>query len=124
MKLKTFSELPNQKDIKEIIKLVRDYVFPNFFRESENKDMVKKSIARLYMKVVTDDSALLDFIEQLDDIAVSLERDLEFFFQSDPASKSYDEIVLTYPGFRAIFNYRIAHIFYNQKVFLEYAGTE
>ncbi|MEI0488568.1 serine O-acetyltransferase EpsC [Brachyspira pulli] len=118
MKLKTFSELPNQKDIREIVKLIRDYAFPNFFRETQNRDIVKKSIAKLYMKIVSDDSALLDFVEQLDDITLSLEKDLEFFYQSDPASKSYDEIVFTYPGFRAIFHYRIAHIFYNQKEYL------
>ena len=114
MKLKTFNELPNQKDIRDIVKLIRDYTFPNFFRESPNRDIVKKSIAKLYMKIVTDDSSLLDFIEQLDDIVISLEHDLEFFYQSDPASKSYDEIIFTYPGFRAIFHYRIAHIFYKQ----------
>ncbi|WP_300367394.1 serine O-acetyltransferase EpsC [Brachyspira sp.] len=118
MRLKTFNELPNQKDIKDIVKLIRDYAFPNFFRESPNRDIVKKSIAKLYMKIVTDDSFLLDFIEQIDDIALSLEKDLEFFFESDPASKSYDEIVLTYPGFRSIFHYRIAHIFYKQKEYL------
>lgn len=118
MKLKTFNELPNQKDIKEIVKLIRDYAFPNFFRESPNKDIVKKNIAKLYMNIVTNDSYLLDFIEQLDDITLSLHKDLEFFYQSDPASKSYDEIVLTYPGFRAIFHYRIAHIFYNQNEYL------
>ncbi|MDO6993425.1 serine O-acetyltransferase EpsC [Brachyspira innocens] len=118
MKLKTFNELPNQKDIKEIVKLIRDYAFPNFFRESPNKDIVKKNIAKLYMNIVTNDSYLLDFIEQLDDITLSLQKDLEFFYQSDPASKSYDEIVLTYPGFRAIFHYRIAHIFYNQNEYL------
>ena len=98
MKLKTFNELPNQKDIRDIVKLIRDYTFPNFFRESPNRDIVKKSIAKLYMKIVTDDSSLLDFIEQLDDIVISLEHDLEFFYQSDPASKSYDEIIFTYPG--------------------------
>nr|WP_241210469.1 hypothetical protein [Brachyspira hampsonii] len=79
MKLKTFNELPNQKDIKDIVKLIRDYVFPNFFRESPNRDIVKKSIAKLYMKIVTNDSSLLDFIEQLDDIVESLEHDLDFF---------------------------------------------
>lgn len=118
MKLKTFNELPSQKDIKDIVKLIRDYAFPNFFRESPNKDIVKKSIAKLYMNIVTNYSYLLDFIEQLDDITLSLQKDLEFFYQSDPASKSYDEIVLTYPGFRAIFHYRIAHIFYNQNEYL------
>ena len=58
MKLKTFSELPNQKDIREIVKLIRDYAFPNFFRETQNRDIVKKSIAKLYMKIVSDDSSL------------------------------------------------------------------
>lgn len=118
MNLKTFNELPNQKDIRDIVKLIRDYVFPNFFRESPNRDIVKKNIAKLYMKIVTNDSFLLDFIEQLDDILLSFEKDLEFFYQSDPASKSYDEIIFTYPGFRAIFHYRIAHIFYKQKEYL------
>ena len=118
MKLKNFKELPNQKDIKEIVKLIRDYVFPNFFRECPDRDIVKKNIAKLYMKIVDDDSNLLGFIEHIDDIVLSLEKDLEFFYQSDPASKSYDEIILTYPGFRAIFHYRIAHIFYNQKEYL------
>lgn len=118
MKLKNFKELPNQKDIKEIVKLIRDYVFPNFFIECPDRDIVKKNIAKLYMKIVDDDSNLLGFIEHIDDIVLSLEKDLEFFYQSDPASKSYDEIILTYPGFRAIFHYRIAHIFYNQKEYL------
>ena len=118
MKLKIFNELPNQNDIKEIVKLIRDYVFPNFFRETPNKDIVEKNIIELYQKIVGNDSLLSDFIERLENIRLSLEKDLEFFYQSDPASKSYDEIVLTYPGFRAIFHYRIAHIFYNQKEYL------
>ena len=61
---------------------------------------------------------LNDFIKQLDDITVILKKDLEFFFDSDPACKSYEEIILTYPGFRAVFSYRISHIFYNQKQYL------
>ncbi|WP_295154010.1 serine O-acetyltransferase EpsC [uncultured Brachyspira sp.] len=118
MKLKAFNELPSQKDIKDMVKLIRDYIFPNFFRESLNIDILKKRIEKLYIKIVANDFFLLDFMEQIDDITLSLEKDLEFFFESDPASKSYDEIVLTYPGFRAIFHYRIAHIFYKQKEYL------
>ena len=79
MKLKTFKELPNQNDIKEIVKLIRDYVFPNFFRQTPNKDIVEKNIAELYKKIVNNDSLLLDFIEKLKDIKLSLEKDLEFF---------------------------------------------
>lgn len=118
MKLKTFRELPNKKDIKDIVKYIRDYIFPDFFRKSGNINNTKKNISKLYLKIVSDNPNLNDFIKQLDDITVILKKDLEFFFDSDPACKSYEEIILTYPGFRAVFSYRISHIFYNQKQYL------
>ena len=118
MKLKTFRELPNKKDIKDIVKYIRDYIFPDFFRESGNINNTKKNISKLYLKIVSNNPDLNDFIKQLDDITVFLKKDLEFFFDSDPACKSYEEIILTYPGFRAVFSYRISHIFYNQKQYL------
>lgn len=124
MKLKTFKELPNKKNIKEIIKYIRDYIFPDFFRKSGKIDDIKKNISKLYLKIVfknsknSENSNLEDFIKQLDNIKEVLKKDLEFFFDSDPACKSYDEIILTYPGFMAIFSYRISHIFYNQKEYL------
>lgn len=118
MKLKTFRELPNKKYIKDIVKYIRDYIFPDFFRESGNINNTKKNISKLYLKIVSNNPDLNDFIKQLDDITVILKKDLEFFFDSDPACKSYEEIILTYPGFRAVFSYRISHIFYNQKQYL------
>ena len=118
MKLKTFRELPSKKDIKDIVKYIRDYIFPDFFRESGNINNTKKNISKLYLKIVSNNPDLNDFIKQLDDITVILKKDLEFFFDSDPACKSYEEIILTYPGFRAVFSYRISHIFYNQKQYL------
>ena len=118
MKLKTFRELPNKKDIKDIVKYIRDYIFPDFFRESGNINNTKKNISKLYLEIVSNNPDLNDFIKQLDDITVILKKDLEFFFDSDPACKSYEEIILTYPGFRAVFSYRISHIFYNQKQYL------
>lgn len=118
MKLKTFRELPNKKDIKNIVKFIRDYIFPDFFRKSGKINNTKKNISKLYLKIVSNNPDLNDFIKQLDDITVILKKDLEFFFDSDPACKSYEEIILTYPGFRAVFSYRISHIFYNQKQYL------
>ena len=38
--------------------------------------------------------------------------DLQAIYDGDPAAKSKAEIVLAYPGFFAIFTYRIAHEFY------------
>ena len=41
-----------------------------------------------------------------------LNKDVEFFFDSDPAANSLEEIKISYPGFLAITYYRIAHPLY------------
>lgn len=47
----------------------------------------------------------------------SLLRDAKAIAQRDPAAKSSLEVVLLYPGFHAIVFHRIAHGFYNRKLF-------
>ena len=42
----------------------------------------------------------------------ALKEDLQFFFDSDPAANTLDEIKITYPGFLAICYHRIAHPLY------------
>lgn len=42
----------------------------------------------------------------------ALKEDLKFFFNSDPAANTLDEIKITYPGFLAISYHRIAHPLY------------
>lgn len=37
--------------------------------------------------------------------------------QKDPAARNIFEVILLYPGFRALFFHRIAHFFYNIKLF-------
>ena len=41
-----------------------------------------------------------------------LMKDVEAFYDSDPAAKSREEIIFCYPGLLAIFVYRIAHVLY------------
>ena len=57
--------------------------------------------------------------EELDCLACINKKDLDFFYECDPAADSLDEIKLTYPGFRAILLYRIAHILYKKGMKLE-----
>ena len=52
------------------------------------------------------------FKEELTKIRDILKEDLQFFMDSDPAASSLDEIVMAYPGFRAIAIYRISHALY------------
>ncbi|MDE5546343.1 MAG: hypothetical protein K2M84_00685 [Anaeroplasmataceae bacterium] len=49
------------------------------------------------------------FVEKLPELDEILCMDLEAIFEGDPASNSKTEIILCYPGFYAIFMYRIAH---------------
>ncbi|MGM9857856.1 MAG: serine O-acetyltransferase EpsC [Bacilli bacterium] len=50
------------------------------------------------------------FLNETKKLKNILVADAEFAYQCDPASEGIEEIILTYPGFFAIFCYRIAHI--------------
>ena len=49
------------------------------------------------------------FLEALPGLYATLREDADAIYQGDPAARSRDEVILTYPGFYAIAVYRIAH---------------
>jgi serine O-acetyltransferase len=49
------------------------------------------------------------FIDGLDGLYTLLREDAEALYQGDPAARSLDEVILTYPGFYATAIYRFAH---------------
>ena len=51
-------------------------------------------------------------INSLPDILEVLKTDVQAGYDGDPAAKSLDEVIMTYPAFIAIFTYRIAHKLY------------
>jgi serine O-acetyltransferase len=55
-------------------------------------------------------------LTQLPNIRDMLKGDIEAAFDGDPAAKSYEEIVLSYPCIIAIATYRIAHELYVKEV--------
>lgn len=46
-----------------------------------------------------------------------LKEDIDVIFEQDPAARSYFEVVLTYAGLHAIWAHRLAHFFFNKKLF-------
>lgn len=58
----------------------------------------------------------LHLIGQLPKIRRLVKTDIIAAFDSDPAASSYEEIVLSYPGLKAIATHRIAHVLYLQNV--------
>jgi serine O-acetyltransferase len=55
-------------------------------------------------------------LAQLPKIRNLLKTDIQAAFDSDPAASSFEEIVLSYPGLRAITTHRIAHELYLKNV--------
>ena len=51
----------------------------------------------------------VEFLQKLPLLRTMLAQDIRAAFDGDPAAKSYDEIIFSYPGIWAIMVYRIAH---------------
>jgi serine O-acetyltransferase len=58
----------------------------------------------------------LKAIKKIPDLRLALADDVRGVFDGDPAAKSFDEIIFSYPGLYAITVYRIAHILFCLKV--------
>ncbi|MCE9560058.1 MAG: serine acetyltransferase, partial [Armatimonadetes bacterium] len=56
------------------------------------------------------------FLGQLGDVQCLLAADATAIDEWDPASSSVDEVILAYPGFRAIAIYRLAHVLQRENV--------
>lgn len=57
-----------------------------------------------------------EIIAELPQVQELLQKDVQAGFDGDPAAKSREEIIMSYPGFYAIFVYRIAHLLYKRNV--------
>lgn len=57
-----------------------------------------------------------DLIDALPEILEILKTDVQAGYEGDPAATSMDEVVITYPAFKAIAIFRIAHKLYEMKV--------
>ena len=55
-------------------------------------------------------------IEEIPEIRRKIQLDVLAAFRGDPAAKSNEEVVLSYPGLEAILVYRIAHFLYDNGV--------
>lgn len=128
---------PSLDKIAEFIELTRSVLFPGFFgNTSVNATTLPYHIGvtterifqllweQLYAGACfdcTDEERRLPekkkkamdmaatFIEHLPDIKLLLRTDVEAIYKGDPAAKNFGEIILAYPGIKAISNYRIAH---------------
>lgn len=111
--------LITRQDTKMLISALRGQIIPSFFKTNWTLEETYELCLRLFKSAfdykkedVDVEEVTISFLEQLPKIAKMLAKDVEAFYEGDPAAKSKEEIIISYPGFYAIFVYRIAHEMY------------
>ncbi len=129
--------IPSHKAIIDICKQARRILFPGYFTSAklhasnleyfigkETTELYDKLTEQLTMAIRHDcrrtnqpctncetrsSEMAYRFIQKLPHIASILAQDIRATLEGDPASKSPDEIIFSYPGLQALTVYRLAH---------------
>ena len=103
-----------KQDAEKFIRLNQELIFKDLFNNKLKYKIFEKihflKIKRILRKFGANKNTISFFCNESKKIKKILLEDAEFTYQCDPASEGIDEIILTYPGFFAVFCYRIAHI--------------
>ena len=137
---KSGRRLPNRSVIIDIVRDLKSIVFPGYFstdtsatifpeyyvghRLNDIYDRLKNQIeiALLYHGEEPEEAAAradrttCGFFGQLPEIQRLLLTDVQAGFDGDPAAKSKEEIIFSYPGLFAIYVYRLAHVLYKEEI--------
>jgi serine O-acetyltransferase len=62
------------------------------------------------------ESVVEPLLASLPQVHALLVTDAQAIFEGDPAARSIDEVILTYPGFLAIAHYRVAHVLHEHRL--------
>ena len=120
-----------ENDVIEAIGYIFIALFPHHFGAARRRfDEAEKrtwELMRAYDAFSTCFASVFDTHEEAEDRALELmdalpgilevlKTDIQAGYEGDPAAKSTDEIILTYPAFKAITIFRIAHKLYEMNV--------
>lgn len=135
---------PDKAEIMSILDELFSIVYPGFFRDKTHKiyniehtvstiieDVMfhlnkQINVVLKYTKAFEENeeekldefaqNACVSFMKSIPKVREYLETDLQAFYDGDPAARSKDEIVFSYPGLYAITVYRLAHELFLLKV--------
>ena len=136
--------IASQDSVIEIIQQARRLIFPGYFIQTRMDSINLESFLcqeamtlfnRLSQQIIlsiqheclrldtpcskcleSSHKTAFQFIRSLPDLKAILAGDIDAAFVGDPAAKSYDEIIFSYPGLFAITVYRMAHKLYEMAV--------
>ncbi len=107
----------NVNNIKQFVEKLCGNLYPGCYSDIVyDTSKIKNDLEKMFEKLDIPLCEVEKYIEKLPNIKEKLNMDVEAFYNSDPAAKSKDEIIMTYPGFYAIMIYRLAHELQNEKI--------
>lgn len=127
--------LPRRSEVVAVTEKLLELIFPGFDRagtypaaavllgdcQRELSDQISRAMRRVSCEDCDCceancnskcDEASLALLGKLPAIRETLKKDVRAAYNGDPAAKSYDEIILSYPGVKAVAIQRIAHELY------------
>ncbi len=137
--------LPSRSVIVNLMRCLREVIFPGYYGMAGfNVDQVRRKVIELLEEIEADlttqimlclchergvdfnscggacreeaNGLTTDFLAELPTLRRMLASDVEAAYDGDPAAKSFDEIILSYPGLQAIMTHRIAHALHRRGV--------
>jgi len=128
-------KIPQNREIKKIIKLTKELIFPGYFStknvtEKSSKRTIKRTVnklrkvlrtqinySRLYLadshkenKFKSESCELCQaFFSKIPEIREQILLDANAHYDGDPAALNRDQVIISYPGVYAILIYRIAN---------------
>ncbi len=152
--------LPSRDEIRQIIRRLEEVVFPGYVgRQEMTEETVKYHLGSLVDELYADlakqiflcirhqcvisfsesecghcegkaHEEAMAFLRKLPKVRDLIALDLQAAYDGDPAAKSLDEIIFSYPGIHAVTVYRLAHELFAQgvplmpRIMTEIAHTE
>lgn len=127
--------VPQNSEVKKIIKITKEIIFPGYFSskhlsdtssQRHTKQLVKKlhrilkkqiNYSMLYLadeeknkqKEKVSCMLCIDFIDLIPQMREMIYKDVEAHFEGDPAAFNRDQVIISYPGLYATVIYRMAH---------------
>lgn len=136
--------IPSKESVIEILEELKDVLFPGYFRQQEVHAFslsyhIGNMVNRLFEKLATQiarsirhecrrldnpcthclergQKEALDFLKKIPALRGTLVGDVQAAYDGDPAAKSLQEIIFSYPCILAIMVYRVAHELHLQGV--------
>ena len=134
----TEAPLPSVEQVKEIVRLVKSIIFPDYFNKRQPDETIRSYTIGVHMEALfqllikqiahglqfcEDCDAIktkqqvyqeaerlaVEFINALPEIKRVLYTDVQAMFDNDPAAPNYGEVIFCYPVVNTMTHYRIAH---------------